>query len=117
VVEGVCRGLDPDFDIWEAARPVAEKWVHENMGPEAAFTRAGETFSALGRLAQDLPQLVKNAEGLSQMVSEGGVRLHPDTAIQIAAEQERRSRPTRIALIGVLTLIVTALLLHWHGTF
>ncbi|HEX2761435.1 MAG TPA: 2-polyprenylphenol 6-hydroxylase, partial [Rhizomicrobium sp.] len=31
VVEGVCRGLDPDFDIWEAARPVAEKWVSENM--------------------------------------------------------------------------------------
>jgi ubiquinone biosynthesis protein len=117
VVEGVCRGLDPDFDIWEAARPVAEKWVHENIGPEAAFTRAGETFSALGRLAQDLPQLVKNAEGLSQMVSEGGVRLHPDTAIQIAREQEKRSRPTRIALIGVLVLIVVVLALHWHGTF
>jgi ubiquinone biosynthesis protein len=117
VVEGVCRGLDPDFDIWEAARPVAEKWVHENMGPEAAFTRAGETFSALGKLAQDLPQLVKNAEDLSQMVAEGGVRLHPDTAIQIAAEQERRSRPTRLALIGVLVLIVAVLALHWHGTF
>jgi len=117
VVEGVCRGLDPDFDIWEAARPVAEKWVHENMGPEAVISRAGETFSALGKLAQDLPQLVKNAEDLSQMVAEGGVRLHPDTAIQIAAEQERRSRPTRVALIGVLVLIVVVLALHWHGTF
>ena len=80
VVEGVCRGLDPDFDIWEAARPVAERWVSDNMGPEAALTRAGETFGALGKLAQDLPQLVKNAEELSQMVAEGGVRLHPDTA-------------------------------------
>ena len=117
VVEGVCRGLDPDFDIWEASRPVAEKWVQENMGPEAVISRAGETFSALGKLAQDLPQLVKNAEDLSQMVAEGGVRLHPDTAIQIAAEQERRSRPTRMALIGVLVLIVVVLALHWHGTF
>lgn len=117
VVEGVCRGLDPDFDIWEASRPVAEKWVHENMGPEAVISRAGETFSALGKLAQDLPQIVKNAEDLSQMVAEGGVRLHPDTAIQIAAEQERRSRPTRMALIGVLVLIVVVLALHWHGTF
>ena len=117
VVEGVCRGLDPDFDIWEAARPVAEQWVSQNLGPEAALTRAGETFSALGKLAQDLPQLVKNAEELSQMVAEGGVRLHPDTAIQIAAEQERRSRPTRVALISVLVLIALALVLHWHGTF
>ncbi|HKQ10461.1 MAG TPA: 2-polyprenylphenol 6-hydroxylase [Rhizomicrobium sp.] len=109
VVEGVCRGLDPDFDIWQAARPVAEKWVSENIGPEAAFTRAGETLGALGKLAQDLPQLVKNAEELSQMVAEGGVRLHPDTAIQIAAEQERRSRPTRVALIAVLAVIALAL--------
>jgi ubiquinone biosynthesis protein len=111
VVEGVCRGLDPDFDIWESTRPVAEKWMQENMGPEAALTRAGETLGALGKLAQDLPQLVKNAEELSQMVAEGGVRLHPDTAIQIAAEQERRSRPWRAATVILAAIIAVALLL------
>jgi ubiquinone biosynthesis protein len=115
VVEGVCRGLDPDFDIWSAARPVAEKWVSDNMGPEAALTRAGETFGALGRLAQDLPQLVKNAEELSQMVAEGGVRLHPDTAREIAREQDRKGRPLRIALVALLAVIAAALLWRWHG--
>jgi ubiquinone biosynthesis protein len=116
VVEGVCRSLDPDFDIWEAARPVAEKWVAANMGPEAAFTRAGETFGALGKLAQDLPQLVKNAEELSQMVAEGGVRLHPDTARAIAAEQERQSRPWRAAVV-ILAFVIVAILvvLARHG--
>jgi ubiquinone biosynthesis protein len=116
VVEGVCRSLDPDFDIWEAARPVAEKWVATNMGPEAAFTRAGETFGALGKLAQDLPQLVKNAEELSQMVAEGGVRLHPDTARAIAAEQERQSRPWRAAVV-ILAFVIVAILvvLARHG--
>jgi ubiquinone biosynthesis protein len=116
VVEGVCRSLDPDFDIWEAARPVAEKWVATNMGPEAAFTRAGETFGALGKLAQDLPQLVKNAEELSQMVAEGGVRLHPDTARAIAAEQERQSRPWRAAVV-ILAFVIVAILvvLALHG--
>jgi ubiquinone biosynthesis protein len=117
VVEGVCRGLDSNFDIWEAARPVAEKWVSDNMGPEAALSRAGETFGALGKLAQDLPQLVKNAENLSQMVAEGGVRLHPDTAREIAREQEKRSRPTRLALVGVIALVMLVLVLHWHGAF
>jgi ubiquinone biosynthesis protein len=116
VVEGVCRGLDPDFDIWEAARPVAEKWVATNMGPEAAFNRAGETFGALGRLAQDLPQLVKNAEEFSQMVAEGGVRLHPDTARAIAAEQERQSRPWRVAVV-LLAVVIAATLVFvlWRG--
>lgn len=109
VVEGVCRTLDPDFDIWEAARPVAEKWMNENMGPEAALSRASETFGAFGKLAQDLPQLVKNAEELSQMIADGGVRLHPDTARAIAAEQERQSRPWRIAVVLLTCLIAIAL--------
>jgi ubiquinone biosynthesis protein len=115
VVEGVARGLDPDFDIWEAARPVAEQWVSDNMGPEARLARAAEGVSALGKLAQDLPQLVKNAEQLSQMVAEGGVRLHPDTAREIAREQERKGRPARLALIALLAVLVVALLWRWHG--
>jgi ubiquinone biosynthesis protein len=115
VVEGVARGLDPDFDIWEAARPVAERWVSDNLGPEARLARAAEGVSALGKLAEDLPQLVRNAEQLSQMVAEGGVRLHPDTAREIAWQQDRKSRPLRVALIALLAVIALALLWRWHG--
>ena len=115
VVEGVARGLDPDFDIWEASRPVAERWVTQNLGPEAHLARAAEGFTALGKLAQDLPQLVKNAEELSQMVAEGGVRLHPDTARQIAREQDRRNRPLFIAVITLLALIASALLWRFYS--
>jgi len=115
VVEGVARGLDPDFDIWEASRPVAERWVTQNLGPEAHLARAAEGFTALGKLAQDLPQLVKNAEELSQMVAEGGVRLHPDTARQIAREQDRRNRPLFIAVITLLALIAGALLWRFYS--
>jgi ubiquinone biosynthesis protein len=117
VVEGVARGLDPDFDIWEAARPVAEQWVSDNMGPEARLARAAEGVSALGKLAEDLPQLVRNAEQLSQMVTECGVRLHPDTAREIAHEQERKGRPARVVLIALLAVLVVALLWRWHGLF
>ena len=110
VVEGVARGLDPDFDIWEAARPVAERWVTDNLGPEARLAKAAEGFSALGKLAEDLPQLVRNAESLSQMVTEGGVRLHPDTTRAIAAEQDRRNRPWRFAFIVLAALVVLVLI-------
>ena len=117
VVEGVARGLDPDFDIWEASRPVAERWVADHLGPEARLARAAEGFSALGKLAQDLPQLVRNAEELSQMVAEGGVRLHPDTAREIAREQDRRNRPLWITVITLLAVIALGLLLHRNGAF
>jgi ubiquinone biosynthesis protein len=117
VVEGVARSLDPDFDIWEASRPVAERWISDNLSPEARLARAAEGFSALGKLAQDLPQLVKNAEELSQMVAEGGVRLHPDTARAIAREQDRRNRPLFVAVIALLAVIAAALLLYRDGAF
>jgi ubiquinone biosynthesis protein len=98
VVEGVARGLDPEFDIWEASRPVVERWMIENLGPEARLRDAAEGMSALGRLARDLPQTLRNAEIVSAMLAEGGLRLHPDTARQIAQAQVAGTRNVRIAM-------------------
>ena len=113
VVEGVARSLDPDFDIWEASRPVVERWMIQQMGPEARLRDVGEGVSALGRLARDLPQLLRNAESISAMLAEGGLRLHPDTAREIAQAQIARTRHVRIALwitaasaLGVLAAMV-----------
>ena len=109
VVEGVARSLDPDFDIWEAARPVVEKWMIAQIGPEARLREMGDGVNALGRLARDLPQLLRNAEMISTMLADGGMRLHPDTIRQIAVEQVARTRYTRIAIwIGVAALGVLA---------
>ena len=98
VVEGVARGLDPDFDIWAASRPVVERWMLDRMGPEARLREAAEGMSALGRVAQQLPQLLRNAEVVSAMLAGGGLRLHPDTARQIAQAQFDRTRYVRVAL-------------------
>ena len=111
VVEGVARGLDADFNIWEASRPVVERWMVENMGPEARFRDAAEGMNAIGRLARDLPAILRNAEIVSAMLAEGGLRLHPDTARQIADAQLARTRNMRIAVwiaagsaLGVLAI-------------
>lgn len=34
-VEGVARRLDPDHDLWAAARPVVERWIQRELGPTA----------------------------------------------------------------------------------
>ena len=56
-VEGVARRLNPDHDLWEAARPVVERWIARELGPRAQV-RDGvrELFAgakALSRLVQD----------------------------------------------------------------
>ena len=111
VVEGVARSLDPDFDIWEASRPVVEKWMIERMGPEGRLRDAADGMTALGHAVQNLPQLLKNAEIISTMLAEGGVRLHPESALLIAEAQVARTRHVRIAIwiaagaLGVLALV------------
>ncbi|MGD0189250.1 MAG: 2-polyprenylphenol 6-hydroxylase [Rhizomicrobium sp.] len=98
VVEGVARSLDTEFDIWEASRPVVERWMIENLGPEARLRDAAEGMNALGRLALDLPQALRNAEIVSTMLAGGGLRLHPETARQIAQAQIAGMRDVRIAM-------------------
>ena len=113
VVEGVARSLDPVFDIWEASRPVVERWMIENMGPEARLRDAADGMSAIGRLARELPTILRNAELVSAMLAEGGLRLHPDTARQIADAQLMRTRRVRIAIwiaAGALGVLAIALL-------
>jgi ubiquinone biosynthesis protein len=115
VAEGVARALDPEFDIWEASRPVVERWMVQSVGPEARLRDAAEGFEALTRAAQHLPQLVRDAEAISQMLSEGGLRLHPDTMRHFAEVQIRRAKHIRIAIwiaAAAFVLIAVAVLLR-----
>jgi ubiquinone biosynthesis protein len=60
VAEGVARTLDPDFDMWEAARPVAENWLREETGPLAKLKEVAEILRALGRFAAEWAKKPRN---------------------------------------------------------
>jgi len=62
VVEGVARGLDPDFDIWEAARPVAERWMAEQISPAARLKQAVEGVKELAKLWNRLPDVARKLD-------------------------------------------------------
>ena len=32
IVEGVARDLDPDFNMWQAAKPIVEEWMNNHIG-------------------------------------------------------------------------------------
>ena len=49
-VEGVARRIDPASDIWEAARPVVERWIRRELSPVARLSQMAER----GRRALDL---------------------------------------------------------------
>jgi len=112
VVEGVARSLDPDFDIWEASRPVIETWMVDNLGPEARLRDAADGITSLGKLAQNIPQLLRDTELIASQLADGGLRLHPDSVKAIAITQIRRTRHVRVALwiaAGALGMIALRL--------
>ncbi len=113
VVEGVARGLDPTFDIWEASRPVIENWMKENIGPEARLRDAAVGLTSLGKLAQNIPHLLRDTELIASQLADGGLRLHPESVRAIATSQMRRTRHVRVAVwiaTGALGIIALGLL-------
>jgi ubiquinone biosynthesis protein len=113
VVEGVARGLDRNLDIWEASRPVIESWMVDQVGPEARLRDAAVGLTALGRLAREFPHILHNAEIVSGMLAQGGLRLHPDTANDIAKAQVARTGHVRLALwiaAGALVILAVGIL-------
>ena len=52
-VEGVARRIDADSDIWEAARPVVERWIRRELSPKAQIERhVTRAVRVLERLAE-----------------------------------------------------------------
>ena len=98
VVEGVCRVLDPEFDIWEASRPVIGSWMIEHLGPEARIRDAADNFTNLARLAQNLPQLLRDTEMIATQIADGGLRVHPDSVRVIVGLNNRGTRHMRVAV-------------------
>jgi ubiquinone biosynthesis protein len=113
VVEGVSRNLDPEFDIWEASRPIVETWMLERLGPEARLREAADGLTVMARLAQNVPQLLRDTEIIAAQLADGGLRLHPDSVKAIASAQLRRTRHVRVALwiaAGALGIIAIGVL-------
>ena len=54
-VEGVARRIDPQSDIWDAARPVVERWIRRELSPIARGRELAErALTGLERLVERL---------------------------------------------------------------
>ncbi|RYG36013.1 MAG: hypothetical protein EON93_05725 [Burkholderiales bacterium] len=60
-VEGVARSIDPSHNIWQAAKPIVDRWTQREFGPEGlkklAVSTAREALARLRRLPETLEKL------------------------------------------------------------
>lgn len=61
VVEGVARSLDPNLNIWNAARPVVEDYIKANLGPRAFLSDSRQIMRTLQRAMPLMPGLIEDA--------------------------------------------------------
>lgn len=69
-VEGVALDLYPDINMWESAQPIVEKWMIDNLGPQAKVRDFAETtldtLKRLPKMMDDLEALATAARRLEQ---------------------------------------------------
>jgi ubiquinone biosynthesis protein len=60
-VEGLGRQLDPYLDLWATAQPFLEKWMRDQVGPEAVMKRLTEQAPYLSSALPQVPRLIHQA--------------------------------------------------------
>jgi ubiquinone biosynthesis protein len=107
-VEGVARALDPRHDIWAAARPVVERWIRRELGPEGLARDAVADLGRLRAAVRRLPGALEELNAAAQALTTRGVRLDEDTVSRLARATARATRG-RSAAVWVLALGAVAL--------
>jgi len=107
MAEGVGRRLDPSVNMWQLARPLIEKWMRRNLGPEA---KVKETLSSAVASLERLPRLLAGIEHSTTMLIDGGFKLHPDTVREITGNRDKRSLPGWLPWLLALGLAAAVVL-------
>ncbi|MDB6179258.1 2-polyprenylphenol 6-hydroxylase [Paracoccus sp. Z330] len=61
VVEGVARSVDPQLNIWDAAKPVVSDYIKSNLGPKSLASDMSKVVQTVGRFGPLLPRIVEQA--------------------------------------------------------
>lgn len=99
--EGVARRLDPQFDMWEASRPIVEDAVRAELGPERYLNDFLDGLSRARKTLVRLPDATENIAKLADAWANGEIDLSTAPVIK-TAEIGKPSllRPLAYATVG-----------------
>ncbi len=73
--EGVCRRLNPDFDMWGTAAPIVEASMRRELGPEGRIGDFLDNLDRARRTLEKLPDATENIAALAKAWVDGDVDL------------------------------------------
>ena len=114
VVEGLCRGLAPEADLWGTARSFLQEWAPAHIGPAAQAQDAVENLAAAARR---IPGLVEKAELAAGAFTAEGLRvlppmpeMHPRELAQ--PREGKRDVPVSTIMSGVIGVLLLVLVVQ-----
>ena len=120
VVEGLCRELDPAFDLWATSEPILRDWIKDQMQPDRQARQAMRELVNALRRSGGAADLMVRIERFARQASDhvnAGVRLHPEVIETLSRQQaddirERRfsRRLLTILLIGLASALIVGAL-------
>jgi ubiquinone biosynthesis protein len=98
-IEGLGRMLYPQLDLWSTAKPFMERWMSQQVGPEAFLRRLKDT---LPQLSEDLPEVPLLAHRVLRMAVDGELQIQWQSAQLEQIHEEIRSgnKRTQTSLAG-----------------
>ena len=99
--EGVARRLDPTFDMWEASRPIVEKAVRRELGPERYLNDFLDGLGRTRRTLAVLPDATDNIAKLAKAWADGEIDLSPNRMAAAKAKPRKRDALRPIAYAGI----------------
>jgi ubiquinone biosynthesis protein len=109
-IEGMGRLLYPELDLWNTAKPFLERWVQDQVGPQAFVRRMKE---ALPQISEDLPEVPRLAYQALRQLHDGKLKLNWESQqLQQLHDSLRDSgRRTRQTIAGAALTVSAALVI------
>lgn len=86
-IEGLGRQLYPELDLWATAKPFLEKWLRQQVGPQAFFRQLKEN---LPFFAEQLPQMPRMLYEVLSLTREEKIRALSVNKTVDEGKQKRR---------------------------
>lgn len=109
-VEGVARMLYPSVNMWEAATPVIQSYLTDEIGPKRQVEKLHAAAMKSLEIAPKIPDYVEKIALASERISQDKFALSDESTQNLAEALSKESRLTRAALwfAGVSVAILAA---------
>jgi ubiquinone biosynthesis protein len=96
-IEGLCRNLDPNFNLWVTTKPIIEKWLKQQVGPKAFFKKMKDNLPLFIENAPDIP------DALCQLLNNAKTPITTEVACK---HTQKTKRPLHLFLLVIFILLL-----------